>query len=136
MIHEHLTDDNFIIYCAKRYDNPQALSTDEFLEDLDRIKYIKKLLTKYAESGDLRERLVLNHIMILQNCFGSEISKILFLKLEKQFKYIKPFLIFLNICPTRIYKVGIYDVVNTDDISLDDKVVEKLRKMNNESRNQ
>ena len=78
-MYDHLTDENFLIYCAKRYDNPQAISTEEFLADLERIKYIKKLLTKYNYNGELNERLILNHIMTLNNCFGLELAKILFL---------------------------------------------------------
>ena len=78
---EPLTNDNFILYCAKHYINPVS-DTKEFLEDLARIKYIKKLLTRYRESGDLKERLILNHIIILNNVFGATATpRILFCKL-------------------------------------------------------
>ena len=80
-MHDKLTDDNFLIYCAKHYDNPQCHSTEEFIEDLKRIKYIKKLITKYIESDELRERLIMNHLIVLNNVFGAEhLSKILYLK--------------------------------------------------------
>ena len=135
-MHEKLTEENFLIYCAKRYDNPQAISTDEFLEDLERIKYIKKLITRYSETGELKERLILNHIMTLYNCFGTELTKILFLKLEKQFKYLKPFLLLLGVMPSKIYKVGNHELVETDSILMDQRIIDILRKLNNESRNQ
>ena len=130
-MNDHLTDDNFLIYCAKIYDNPTMHSTDEFMEDLDRIKYIKKLLTRYVETGELKERLILNHIITLHNCFGIHLSKILFLKMEKQFHMVKPFLILVNALPKKIYSVGNYTVVNTDDYALDPGIVKTLRSINN-----
>lgn len=132
---ERLTEDNFLVYCAKKYDNPQALSTEEFLEDLERIKYIKKLITRYLDNGEIRERLILNHIITLKNCFGLELAKILFLKLEDQFKYIKPFLLYLSILPDKIYNVGDRNVVIMDDVPMEQAFINSLRKFNNESKN-
>ena len=127
-MHDKLTDDNFLIYCAKHYDNPQCHSTEEFIEDLKRIKYIKKLITKYIESDELRERLIMNHLIVLNNVFGAEhLSKILYLKMKKQFKYIKPFLIFLEILPETLYNIGNETIINTDIIPMDDFIVSKLR---------
>lgn len=126
-MNDTLTDDNFLIYCAKVYDNPTMHSTDEFMEDLDRIKYIKKLLTRYVETGELRERLILNHMITLHNCFGLHLCKILFLKMEKQFHMVKPFLILINALPKKIYNVGKYTVVDTDDFTLDHSIVNTLR---------
>ena len=68
-----LNDDNFLLYCASKYDNIKYASTEEFFEDLNRIKYIKKLVTRYTEYGELKERLILNHIIVLNNCFGAEV---------------------------------------------------------------
>ncbi len=124
---EYLTENNFLIYCAKVYDNPTMHSTDEFIEDLNRIKYIKKLLTRYVETGELKERLILNHIITLHNCFGSHLSKIMFLKMENQFYLVKPFLVLINALPKKIYNVGKYDVINTDDYPLDKNIINKLR---------
>lgn len=132
---ERLTEDNFLVYCAKKYDNPQALSTEEFLEDLERIKYIKKLITRYLDNGEIRERLILNHIITLKNCFGLELAKILFLKLEDQFKYVKPFLLYLSILPDKIYNVGDRNVVIMDDVPMEQAFINSLRKFNNESKN-
>lgn len=130
-MNEHLTDENFLIYCAKVYDNLGMTSTDEFMEDLDRIKYIKKLLTRYSETGELKERLILNHIITLHNCFNKHLAKILFLKAEKQFQYIKPFLILINALPEKINNVGEHNIVYMDTIPLDTKIVLALRKINN-----
>ena len=131
MYHNRLTDDNFLVYCAKIYDNPQMTTSEEFIEDLDRIKYIKKLITRYVESNDLEEQLILNHIITLHNCFGVHLSKILYLKLEKQFHCIKPFLIMLNALPEVIYNVGNYNKVYTDEIPMDLNIIKALRKINN-----
>lgn len=129
---ERLTNDNFLVYCAKFYDHPSFYSTEEFLEDIGRIKYIKKNLSRYRETGELKERLILNHIITLHNCFGVHLSRILFLKMEDQFYMIKPFLILINALPQRIYNVGSNNVINTDDIPLDMNIVDKLRVINND----
>lgn len=127
---EKLTDKNFLLFCAHHYDNSQYASTEDFIEDLNRIKYIKKLITRYVENDDLKERLILNHIIILNNCFGPEIlSRILYLKLKPYMKYIKPFLILLNILPDKIYNVNDELVIDTDLIDMDPIIVEKLRKV-------
>jgi len=132
MIFETLTDENFLLYCAKHYDNPQCHSTEEFMEDLKRIKYIKKLITRYIESGDLKERLILNHIIILSNVFGNEhLARILYLKMKAQFKYIKPFLILLNIMPERLLNIKEEKNVDTNSISMDETIIKQLRKLSN-----
>ena len=107
-------------------------SSEEFLEDLNRIRYIKKLLTRYEDVGELKERLILNHVITLHNCFGIHLAKILFLKTEKQYHCIKPFLILLNALPSVIYNVGKYSVVYTDEVALDQKIVDALRGIRNE----
>ena len=121
-----------MIFCAKVYDNPSAHSTEEFLEDLSRIRYVKKLLTRYQETGDLKERLILNHIITLHNCFGVHLARILFLKTEKQYHMVKPFLILLNALPAVIYSVGKHDRLHTDEVPLDMKIVERLRGIKND----
>jgi hypothetical protein len=129
-MHEKLSDDNFLIYCAKNYDNPQCHSTEEFIEDLKRIKYIKKLITRYIDSGELKDRLILNHLIILYNVFGAEhMARILYLKMKVQFKYIKPFLILLGVLPEKIYNIRDEAVINTDSILMDDVIVQALRKV-------
>jgi hypothetical protein len=127
---EILNNKNFILFCASHYDNYQYRSTEEFVEDLNRIKYIKKLITRYIEKGELKERLILNHIIILNNVFGPEVlCKILYLKLKPQMKYIKPFLIFLNLLPEKIYNVEKENIIDTNDIPMDTNIVNILRKI-------
>lgn len=127
---EKLTDQNFLLFCAHYYDNSRYVSTEEFLEDLNRIKYIKKLITRYLVNGELKERLILNHIIVLYNCFGPEIlSKILYLKMKEQMKFIKPFLLLLDILPDRIYNVDDEMVIETDTIEMDQNIVNRLRKV-------
>lgn len=130
MYSEILSDDNFLMYCAKHYDNPQCHSTEEFIEDLKRIKYIKKLITRYVENGELKERLILNHLIILYNVFGPEhLCRILYLKMKPQFKYLKPFLILLNVLPKKIYNVRDEFIIDTDEIIMDEKIIISLRKV-------
>lgn len=130
MNNEKLTDHNFLLFCAQHYDNSRYISTEEFVEDLNRVKYIKKLITRYVENGDLKERLILNHIIVLYNCFGPDIlCKILYLKLRTQMKYVKPFLILLNILPDKIYNVDDEPVIDTNLIEMDQTIVDKLRKV-------
>ena len=93
-----LNKNNFMKYAMKMYSNPQCVDMDEFYEDLNRIKYIKRLLGRYHKKGSLRERLVLNHIIILNNVFGSEACcRILFFKIEEKYHpYLKAFLLYLQ----------------------------------------
>lgn len=128
-MYEKLTDKNFLLYCAAHYDNARYASTEEFIEDLNRLKYIKKLVTRYTENGDLKERLILNHIIVLNNCFGPEVlARILYLKLKPQMKYIKPFMVLLDIMPDRIFNVN-DENIDTNLIEMDPDIVEKLRKV-------
>lgn len=130
MSRELLNDDNYLVYCAKHYLSDKQYTTKEFLEDKNRIKYIKKLITRYIENGELRERLILNHIIVLNNCFGPTVlNKILYLKLKPQFKYIKPFLSVLQILQDKIYNVGDESVIFSQEIEIDPVIVEKLKKV-------
>ena len=100
---ESLNESNFLLYAARHYDNPQCFDTLEFHEDLKRFKYIKRLLNRYVKRGDLKERLILNHMIALNNVFGpGPTVKMLFLKLEGMESYFKPFLTFLSIMPDRV----------------------------------
>ena len=67
---ETLTEDNFILYAAKCYDNPNCHNINEFYDDLNKFKYLKKLFYRYRVDGVLKERLITNHIIVLQNVFG------------------------------------------------------------------
>ena len=131
-MHEKLSDENFLIYCARHYDNPHCLSTEEFIEDLKRIKYIKKLVTRYVENKDLKERLILNHLIVLYNVFGAEhLPRILYLKMKSQFEYLKPFLLLLDVLPDRLYNIRDEKIIDIDMIPMDQKIVAELRNIKN-----
>jgi len=107
-----------------------STSTAEFIEDLNRIKYIRKLITRYETSKDLKERLILNHIIVLSNVFPGEIcAKILYFKLKDQYKYIKPFLLLLGILPDKLFNISDENVVDIDMIEIDSEIVNALRKI-------
>jgi hypothetical protein len=121
LVFNELNEDNLILYAAKHYYNPTFSDIEEFYEDLKRFKYIKRLVNRYLETGELAERLILNHIIVVQNSFGTEaILNILNLKLEnKHWPVIKPFLIFLKYITNEQYT----------EITMDKYVIEKLRKI-------
>ena len=98
---EKLTKDNITMYAIKHYHNPSCEGMSEFDDDMKRFKYIKRLFRKYKEVGILKERLLLNHIIVLNNLFGAEASStLLFFKTEKKhWPTLKGFLEFLNIMP-------------------------------------
>ena len=101
----------------------------EFFDDLKRFKYLKRLFNKYQETGEIKERLVLNHLMILYNLFGSVgATKMLFFKLRDYLSILKPFLIVLDQLPERVPGIGIRgEVIITTDITDDQHIVDVLR---------
>ena len=116
-----LTKDNLLVYAAQNYYNPKCIDTEDFLEDLKRFKYIKRLLNRYRDSGVLSERLILNHLIIIFNVFDIE-AGLNFLELKLEVEYwpvIKPFLIFLKTIKNDEYT----------NIDMDKNVVEKLREI-------
>ena len=98
-MYEKITADNVMMFAIKHYDNPQCEGEKEFHDDMKRFKYIKRLLRKYKETRILKERLLLNHIIILNNLFGPEACVTLLLfKIQKEYwETLKSFLLFLNI---------------------------------------
>ena len=129
MIDNDLNDDNFLIFAAKAYNKLNAV-TSEFEADLQRIQYIKRLLTKYHDTGDLKDRLILNHIIIFYNVFGVEpATRLLFLKMDsKDLAVLKPFLLFLNYLPDVVISIKGQNL-NTDVIPLDSVAVTCLRQI-------
>ena len=97
-MYENITTNNFVMYAIKHYDNPQCEGEKEFHDDMKRFKYIKRLFKKYTLSGKLKERLLLNHIIILRNLFGTEacVTLLLFKTQKEYLSILKSFLIFLN----------------------------------------
>ena len=98
---EKITPANWTMFAMRHYDNPQADGEEEFYEDIKRFKYLKRLFKKYYETGNLKERLILNHIIVLQNVFGVEASGVLlFFKIDKEYwSALKTFMMFLNMVP-------------------------------------
>ena len=124
----HLTDANFMMYAMKAYDNPHCLDIDEFHSDLKRIRYVRRLLDRYCNRGELNERLILNHIVILYNMFGPEAtSRMLFFKIDNVFwPQLKSFLVYLNILPSRISGICDKDIL-ISDIEVDGFIFKKLQ---------
>jgi hypothetical protein len=96
-----LTEENFLLFAAKHYDNPTCGSTKEFYEDLARFKYLKRLFKRYNRNFELKERLILNHIIVLYNVFGVKpCNEMMFFKMEEEdWSTVKTFLVFLNYLP-------------------------------------
>ena len=97
---DELNESNYLLFAIKFYDNPQAVTKDDFEEDLRRIRYIKRLLKKYKKEGVLRTYLILNHLTVLFNVFNDATVPLLFLNLERDlWPSLKSFLVFLNRIP-------------------------------------
>lgn len=118
---DNVTDENFQFFAARHYYNPRCIDIEEFHEDLNRFKYVKRLVNKYLETGNLSERLILNHLIVIFNAFNIEPSlRMLDYKLNaKQWETVKPFLIFLKIIRNDQYV----------DVEMDKIVIESLRKI-------
>lgn len=116
-----LNEETFMLYAVKNYYNPKCIDVEEFYEDLNRFKYVKRLVNRYLDSGKLSERLILNHLIVIFNAFDIEASlKLLEYKLDdRHWSVIKPFLVFLRHIKNDQYT----------GISMDEKVVEALRKI-------
>jgi hypothetical protein len=101
---DDLTDKNIELYMMKYYENPQCLDLEEYNDDIKRIKYIKRLFNRYENTGDLKERLILNHIIVLYNVYDIEVAtRILFFKIDSSlWSILKTFLVFLRCMPERI----------------------------------
>ena len=110
MIFDELNEDNFLLFAIKYYENPQAVTKEDFEKDLNHFKYIKRLLKRYKREGELKTHLLLNHFIILYNIFGEAATPMLFFKIEKElWSSLKSFIIFLNRLP-EYPKSGIHDI--------------------------
>lgn len=123
-----LNDGNFLIYAAKCYDRPHILQ-QEFEDDLLRIKYLKRLLRKYRQTGELKERLILNHVIILANVFGVEATtNMLFYKIDKEdYPLLKTILIYLNYMPAHFNVSFDKYYIRQEEIPVDLKIANILR---------
>ena len=121
MIFDELNENNLLLFAAKYYYSPTCIDADEFYEDLNRFKYIKRLVNKYIDSGKISERLILNHLITVFNAFDIKPTlKIMELKFnERQWEVLKPFLVFLKHIHNDEYI----------DVKMDKHVIEELRKI-------
>jgi len=128
MIFDDLNDDNFLMFAMKEYNDIQCTDIEEFYDDLKKIKYIKRLFNIYKNNGQLKERLILNHLIVFYNVFSVQAgTRILFYKIEKDFwPMLKTFLIFLDRMPEKIDSIR-GETILTSNIKLDDGIVTRLR---------
>ena len=128
MIFDDLNDDNFLMYAMREYNNMQCTDIEEFYDDLKKIKYIKRLFNVYKNNGQLKERLILNHLIIFYNVFTVQAgTRILFYKIEKEFwPILKTFLIYLDRMPDKIDSIR-GEIILASDIQLDDGIISRLR---------
>jgi len=110
MIFTELTSENFLLFAIKNYENPQAVTKEDFEKDLNHFKYIKRLLKRYRNTGELKAHLLLNHFIILYNIFGEGTTAMLFYKIEEEmWTIMKTFVVFLDRLP-EYPKCFIHDV--------------------------
>jgi hypothetical protein len=127
MIFNELNEDNFLLFAIKNYENPQAVTREDFEKDLNHFKYIKRLLKRYRNTGELKTHLLLNHFIILYNIFGEATTPMLFFKIEKElWSSMKSFIIFLNRLPE-------YPKSTIHDIQVDLNCLSELQKIYNGS---
>jgi len=128
---EKLDETNFLLYAAKHYDNPHCYDTLEFYDDLNRFKYIKRLFNRYEETGELKDRLIINHLTVIYNVFGVEPgTRMLFLKLKGYYHMLKPFLVLMGYLPAYVENVGFENkTICCYDIPVDEKIVDILNNL-------
>jgi hypothetical protein len=126
---ENLTEENIMLYAAKAYDMPNCVMS-EFTEDMKRLNYLKRLFRRYHKHGEMRERLILNHIVVLYNIFGPEVTtRILFFNTSKDdYSILKTYLLFLNLMPEKVRGINGKDILSSD-IPVDMKIAEVLRNL-------
>jgi hypothetical protein len=125
-MNQMLTEDNFLTYAMHHYDNSQCYSLEEFNDDLKRFLYLKKLFNRYKNECDLKENLILNHLIVIYNIFGDEATNMLFFKIDKEYwDTLVTFLVFLNRMPEELpqYKLKL------SHVKLDEYVIQILRKI-------
>ena len=126
-----LNEKNFLLYAAANYTNT-LYDTEEFYDDLKRLKYLKRLFSRYLERGELKERLILNHIITLYNVFQSQAAtRMLFYKTEeKHYNILKTFLVFLQYMPEQVESIHFDgNNIRTENISIDVNIANILRKL-------
>jgi hypothetical protein len=129
MSFDNLTSENIMLYAMKIYDKPNCIMS-EFKEDMKRFNYLKRLFRRYRKIGEVKERLVLNHLVVLYNVFGAEaLTRMLFFKMSKDDQSIvKTYLIFLSCMPEVVKGIKGNDLLSSD-IPVDLKIAEVLREI-------
>ena len=123
MLFTELNEENFLLFAIKNYENPQAVTKEDFDRDLNHFKYIKRLLKRYKNTGELKTHLILNHLTVLFNVFDDAAVPLLFYNLEKDlWPYIKSFLLFLNRLPE-------YPKSEIDNVGVDDECILQLQRI-------
>ena len=127
MSFDDLTNDNIMLYAIKSYDKPNMLMS-EFKEDMKRFNYLKRLFKRYRKVGELREQLVLNHLVVICNVFGPEVAtRILFFKMAKDdYSALKTYLLFLSCMPERVKGIKGHDIISSE-IPVDMTIADILR---------
>jgi hypothetical protein len=127
MSFENLTAENIMIFALKAYDKPNCIMS-EFREDLKRFNYLKKLFRRYRKFGEIKERLILNHLVVLNNVFGPEIAtRLLFFKMSKEdYSALKTYLIFLSCMPDKVKGIKGHDILSSE-IPVDMTIANSLR---------
>lgn len=127
MVFDDLNNDNVTIYAVKAYDRPNCVMS-EFKDDMKRFNYLKRLFKRYRKLDELRERLVLNHLVVLCNVFGPEVAtRLLFYKMSKDdYSALKTYLVFLSVMPDRVRGIKGQDIISSD-IPVDMKIADILR---------
>jgi hypothetical protein len=127
MSFENLTNDNIMIFAMKAYDKPNCIMS-EFKEDMKRFNYLKRLFKRYRKLGELREQLVLNHLVVLYNVFGPEVAtRLLFFQMSKDdYSALKTYLLFLSCMPEKVKGIKGHDIISSE-IPVDMTIAEILR---------
>ena len=122
-----LTESTFLLYAMKHYDNPQCTEMSEFEEDIKRFQYLRKLFSRYRQDNELKERLILNHLIVIYNVFGPQATNMLFMRLHEYHEYLKPFVEYLNFMPELL----VYDdnALSRHSISSDVFVENRLKEI-------
>ena len=127
MSFDDLTNENIMMYAVKAYDKPSCVMS-EFKDDMKKFNYLKRLFKRYRKLGEVKEQLVLNHIVVLYNVFGAEVvTRLLFFKVAKDdYSALKTYLLFLSCMPERVKGIKGHDIISSD-IPVDMTIAEILR---------
>lgn len=125
-----LNETNILSYMISSYNNPQCVSMEEFEDDIKIPKYIKRLINRYVSFGELKERLILNHIILFYNVFGNEAAtRILFFKMEEcDYSILKTFLTYLNVMPDVVEMISGKNIISSD-IPISQEIADRLREL-------